>query len=320
MNSNIFVKIKKRIWPAKNKLDPGVIKSRSWGDRITFSFSLLCLCIVCFLQFFIVFWMCYSAFKDDIDMFIDMFALPKWGALHWENFTNVLKIIRVENYVEGQGYVSFGLPVLLKNSILISLLMPIQGSIVGTLCAYILAKYRFVGRGLLLKINFFMIVCPISASLAANLRLNHIIGRYDNFLMMLVTGAHPFAGMGLLIQMSFYSAIPQEMSEAASIDGAGHFVIFARIHFPLVFPTVFIYYIIAVFGGWNDYQTSLIWLPSMPTVALGLYQFQYDSAKYAATLPQVLAAFVLMSIPSTIFYLCNQKLIASKMVMAGLKG
>ena len=304
----------------RDKLNPGVFGTKSIFDKILYGVTLACLAVVCLVQLYLVIWMIYSSVKDDIDMFISLFGLPKSGNFHWENYSNVFKLIRVELYVPGEGYVSYGISTLVGNSILLAAVMPIQGLLVGTITAYIFAKYRFVGRGLMLKINYFIMIFPIVGGLASSLKVNYFLGRYDNLVMMCITGAHPFTGMGLLIQMSFYNAIPNEMMEAAQIDGAGHMQTYFHIHFPLMFPTIMLYYVLAVFGAWNDYMTPLIWLPSLPNVALGIYQFQYDAAKYAATLPQVLAAFVMMSIPSVIFYLCNQKLIVSKMVMSGLKG
>ena len=302
----------------RNKLNPGVFGTKAVSDKLLFAFSMACLAVISLVQLYLVCWMLYSSVKDDIDMFISLFGLPK--ILRWENYKNVFKLIRVEIYVTGKGYVSYGLPVLVRNSIVYALLTPVQGVFVGNFTAYIMSKYRFKGRDLFLKINYLIMILPIVGSLPSSLKVNYALGRYDNFLMMCVTGASPFGGMGLLIQMGFYDAIPKEMMEAAQIDGAGHFQTFFRIHVPLMLPTIFFYYILAVFGTWNDYMTPLVWLPSMPNVALGIYQFQYDSAKYAATLPQVLAAFVLMSIPTTIFYLTTQKLMISRMVMTGLKG
>lgn len=313
-----MIKILKR--KKKSKLNPGVFASRSVSDKIVYGIAVFFLAVVCLTQFYLVFWMCYTALKDDIDMYISMFALPRPDSLHFENFSNVIKLIRVELFVPSQGYVSFGIPTLFINSILLAFFMPLQGQLVTTICAYIFAKYRFKGRNLMLKINYFVIIFPIVGSLASSLKINTLLGRYDNFLLMCIMGAHPFTGLGLLIQMSFYSAIPKEMMEAARMDGAGHLATYFRIHFPIMLPTIFLYYVLAIFGAWNDYMTPLVWLPSFPNIALGVYQFQYDAAKYAATLPQILAAFIMMSIPSVIFYLCNQRLIASKMVMAGLKG
>lgn len=298
----------------------GVYSTRSVADKTVLTIVIVLLLMVALSQMYVLFWMLYTSLKDDVALFLDMFALPKIGEFCWSNYSSILKLVRVSIFVPGKGYVSYGFGTLLRNSFLLAVFMPLQGQIVSTITAYILSKYRFKGRSFILAVNFFVIIFPVVGDLASGLKINYAIGRYDNFIMMCVTGAHPFTGLNLLIQMSFYDAIPKEMMEAARIDGAGHFITFFRIHFPLILPTFFLYYMLAVFASWNDYMTPLVWLPSFPNLALGMFQFQYDAAKYAATLPQVLAGFVIVSIPSVVFYLCNQKLITSRMVMSGLKG
>ena len=304
----------------KNKRVQGVFGTKSVSDKVVFGVAYGFLALVALTQLFLLVWMIYSSLKDDIDMFMDIFAPPSPSNLHFENYSTVLSLIKVTIYNSDKGYVSYGLGTLFGNSILLAFLLPLGSQITVTVCAYILSKYRFVGRELLLKINFFVIIFPVVGSLASSLKVNYFLGRYDNLLLMIILGNHPFAGLGLLIQMSFYAAIPKEMMEAAEIDGAGHFAAFIRIHVPIIFPTILLYYVLAVFSSWNDYMTPLIWLPHLPNVALGMFQFQYDSAKYAASLTEVLAGFVMFSIPSILFYLLNQKQIMSRMVMTGLKG
>lgn len=298
----------------------GIYSTKSIADKIVLTVALVMLLIVAITQFYVLFWMIYTSLKDDIALFLNMFALPKIGEFQWSNYLDIFKLVRASVYVAGKGYVEYGFGTLLRNSFVLAILLPVQGQVVQTVTAYIFAKYRFKGRGFLLAVNFFVIIFPVVGNLASGLKINNLIGRYDNLVLYVIMGAHPFSGLNLLIQMSFYEAIPKEMMEAARIDGAGHMTTFLRIHFPLVLPTFFLYYMLAVFGSWNDYNTPLVWLPSMPNLALGMFQFQYDAAKYAATLPQILAGFVIVSVPSVVFYLCNQKLITSRMVMSGLKG
>ena len=297
----------------------GIFSTKNAADIIILLFTLLILCIVCFFQFYLVFWMLSTSLKDDIDLYTNMYGFPDFSNLKFSNYKNVLYLVRVEQYVDGVGYVNIGLPRLLLNSVLIAFIMPLQGIFWNNICAYIFSKYQFKGRELMLKINFLVIVLPALGGLAAQLKINHMIGRYDNFIMMCLTGVHPFTGLNLLVMMSFYRSIPKEMMEAAKIDGAGHFVTFFFIHVPLMLPIIFFYYMMGVFGAWNDYMTSLVWLPSMPNLALGIYQFQYDSVKYAATLPEVRACFAMVSVPTVLFYLTNQKFIVKRMVMTGLK-
>ena len=296
-----------------------LFKKGAHANNVTWTISYIYLAIICLFQIFIFAWMIYTSFKDDIDLYLDMFALPKLNALHFENYSNVFKLINMEIFTENRGYVTYDIWDMALNSVLMATLMPIH-QIFATVCtAYVISKYRFKGKELLLMINLFVMVFPIVGNLASGLKINHAIGRFDNLFMMCIMGGHPF-GMQLLIYINMFNGIDKTYMEAAQLDGAGHFRIFCTIMVPMVKSTVIVFYVLAVLGNWSNYQTPLIWLPSYPNLALGIYDFQYNAAKYAATLPQVLAGFVIISLPSIIFYFCNQKLIASKMVVGGLKG
>ena len=103
------------------------------------------------------------------------------------------------------------------------------------------------------------------------------------------------------------------------IDGGGHLTVFLKIIIPIMMPTLCALYILAFIGSWNDYSASLIYLPSVPTLAYGLYLFQYDSAKYGASLPEVLAGFAICSIPSVVLFCSFQKVITKSLTVGGLK-
>ena len=282
---------------------------------ITYSF----LFIVCAIQVYIIFWMFFSSFKDDIDMFLDMFGLPFINNLKFENYKTVLKLIKITIYSNKVGVVEYNMWDMAYNSVLIAVLLPIKSSVVAVSTAYVLSKYNFGLKKFLLSVNLFVIVMPGISTLASQLKIAHFVGTYDNLLMQTLLGAHPF-GFNLLIYLSMFNAIDKAYMEAAQIDGAGHFTVFVKIMLPMIAPTVFVFYILAVLGGWSNYEITLIWLPSYPNLARGIYEFQHNTSLFGATMPQVLAGFIIISIPSIIFYLFNQRLIASKMIVGGLKG
>ena len=283
---------------------------------IVFAVALLFLAIICVVQIYPLFWMIITSFKDDIDVFLNIFGMPeKW---HPENYLSIFQMLRMEIFTSS-GIRRYNFAAMFGNSVLLAVVMPIKGIVSGVLTAYIIAKYKFKGSSILVSINLFVMILPIVGALPSQLKVYHALGMYDNIVMMALLGASPF-GFNLLIYINAFKSVPDEFLEAARIDGAGHFYTFIRISLPSVLPTVAVFYLLGVLGSWNDYQTPLIWLPSHPNLALGMFQYQYDAAKYAATLPQVLAGFVIVSIPSVIFYMCNQKLITSKMMVGGLKG
>lgn len=290
---------------------------RSWASCILFGIALVMLVLIVLAQVYPLLWMINTSFRTDIEVFINMFGPP--NALHFENYSSVWDLIGVDVFIEGYGYVRYNIGRLLGNSVLIAVLMPIKGTVSSVITAYIIAKYKFKGSGILVGINIFVMILPIVGSLPSQLKIYNVLGMYDNFVMQALLGASPF-GFGLLVYIGMFKGVPDAYLEAARIDGAGHFRTFLQIALPPVFPTVAVFYLLGVLGSWNDYQTPLMWLPSYANLAYGMFQFQYDTAKYAATLPQVMAGFVIVSVPSVIFYFCNQKLITSKMMVGGLKG
>lgn len=291
----------------------GISNNVIWG--ITYAF----LALVCFFQVYIIFWMMYTSLKDDLMLYEDMFAFPPLKDLQWENYVTIFDRIQVKLFSANKGYVTYSFWDMVFNGAVLSFLMPIS-SIVSTVCtAYVISKFDFPGRKLLLNINLWVMIIPIVGNLASSLKINNLIGRYDNLLLMTILGGQPF-GMNLLIYIGMFNRIDKEYAEAAKIDGAGELRIFLTIMLPMIKSTVFVFYILAVLGTWNNYELPLIWLPSYPNIAYGIHQFQYDAGKYGAILPEVLAGFVIISIPSVVFFGMNQKLIASKMVVGGLKG
>jgi multiple sugar transport system permease protein len=290
-------------------------RSTLFGN-ILFATALLCLFAVCLIQLYPLVWMVFSSFKDDIDVFLDIFGLPvKW---HFGNYPDIFTRLNMEVFTPN-GIRTYNFAQMFLNSALLAVVMPLKGIVSAVITAYIISKYKFKGSGLLVSVNICVMILPIVGALPSQLKVYNMLGMYDNLLLMALLDASPF-GFGLLIYINAFKSVPNEFLEAARIDGAGHFRTFVKISLPVVLPTVAVFYLLGVLGSWNNYQLPLIWLPSYPNLALGMFQFQYDASKFAATLPQVLAGFVIVSVPSVIFYVFNQKLIASKMMIGGLKG
>lgn len=309
-----MIKIKKNALRKNN-----VFSKKNPVNNIIWTIAYAFLALVCFFQVYIIFWMLYTSLKDDLMLFEDMFALPPIKDMQWKNYVTIFDRIKVKIFSEKKGYATYTFLDMVGNGALLSFLLPISG-IVSTVCtAYVISKYEFPGRKLLLQINLFVMIIPVVGNLASSLKINHMIGRYDNLFMQTILGGQPF-GMNLLIYIGMFNRIDKEYAEAAMMDGAGPLRIFCSVMLPMIKSTVFVFYILAVLATWNNYELPLIWLPSYPNIAFGINQFQVDASKYGAILPEVLAGFVIISIPSVAFFAVNQKLIASKMVVGGLKG
>ena len=129
-----------------------------------------------------------------------------------------------------------------------------------------------------------------------------------------------FLGIYFLVFHAEFKGIPKEYAEAAKIDGAGNFTILFRIMLPLVRNTIFVIMLIKFIEFWNDYQTPLVFLPSYPTLAYGVFTLATTSINKMSTVPMRMASAVMMLIPILVVFLIFQKKIMSNVSVGGIKG
>ena len=103
------------------------------------------------------------------------------------------------------------------------------------------------------------------------------------------------------------------------IDGANDFQIYFRVMFPQALPIFSALYLTGWIGVWNSYDSALIYLPNLPTLPVGIYQFNTEMI-YRARLDILFAACVIISIPAIILFIAFNKLITSNVSLGGIKG
>ena len=260
-------------------------------------------------------WMLLTSVKGLLDFQNSFLGWPK--TFVWENYTKIFKLLRIED-ARVDGIYVYNVFDMLLNSLTLALFKPFFGLLSVILCSYVVAKYDFGIRKLLYNINVFVMVIPIVGSLANTLLIYKQLHIYNNLLLYIILPGGPF-GFNFLLLYGAFKRIPDSYSEAVFLDGGGHFTVLFRVVIPMMMPTFIALYILAFIGAWNDYSASLIFLPSTPTLAYGLYVFQYDAAKYEATLPEILAGFAICSIPSVALFCSFQKVITKSLTVGGLK-
>lgn len=261
------------------------------------------------------FWMIWSSFKDVVDFYLNAFGLPdKWF------FTNYLEAFNMLNVkvMTAKGYMRYGIVNMLGYSFTISTGTSFFGVLWPMVTAYIVSKYDFKGKHLLYAINLFVMTIPIVGTLPATMKFNKLIGRYNNLFMYILFSGSPF-GFTFILFYGAFKSIPKSYSEAAFMDGAGHFTVMLKIMFPMMIPTFVANFVLAFIANWNDYMTIVTWLPSYPNLAFGMYMFQAEAARYGIGMPHILAGFVIVSIPTAVLWIFSQRLITSKMMVGGLK-
>ena len=162
-----------------------------------------------------------------------------------------------------------------------------------------------------------VLILPLYGTEAAKYRLMKMLG-CTNSPAYLISAPWAFGTVFLLIY-SFFKALPWSYSEAAFIDGAGHFYVFFKIMFPLALPSVTAVFVCGFIGTWNEYATPLLYFPQMPTLSSGLWEYERQM-QYQANQPVYYAGAILAMIPLFIIFVAFQNTIMQKVYMGGLKG
>lgn len=261
-------------------------------------------------------WTFISSFKDAYDFLYNPFSLPdRWM---FSNYSDAWNHLEVEILV-GREIMLYTYGNMFFYSMVITVSLTVICSIYPVLVAYATARYRFRGRNLLYSLSIIVMTVPIVGNLASNLTIRRALGLYDNLIPFLLTSGGGF-GFNTILLHGIFRGFTDSYGEAAKIDGAGHFLIMFRIYIPMIMPTVTALAVMSFMGTWNDYMLCVMYLPSYPNLAYGTYLFNAFAAVKQYSVPMVMAAFILVSIPTIILWTVTQKFVVGKVMIGGLKG
>lgn len=260
-------------------------------------------------------WAFITSFKAQRDFRINIIGLPKQWV--W-NFETVFKqfTVRVNT---AEGTVKVGMAQMFLYSVLYAVGCAFFNTLVPCTTAYCCARFKYRFSNLIYAIVIITMTLPIVGSLPAEIRMAKAIGLYDHIWGLWLMKAN-FLGMYFLVFYSAFKGLPAGFREAAKIDGAGNGRIFLNVEFPVIKGAFFTVMLINFIGFWNDYQTPLIYLPSYPTVALGMYHMANTTENSLSTVPMRMAGAMLLLIPILIIFLIFHKRLMNNLTMGGLKG
>lgn len=244
-----------------------------------------------------------------IDDFLERggWALPssEYGGFYWENYRSVFR---------QSGDSSFY--VMLMNSVIYTVSVVIISTASTTATAYVLARFRFPGRGLLVAIGFGSLVLPDFGAASVIYKLFLDLNLMDTW-GILIQFATPF-GILYLMLFGMFSSMANGYTEAAEIDGAGEFTIFFKICVPMAMGMMSAVMVITAINSWNDYYTAYMYMPSLKTLALGLQELSLTLSQFQR--PQLFAAMVITVAPVVILFIAMHDKIISFTAGGGLKG
>ncbi len=288
------------------------MKEKERNSKVFSATSLTILSFYTLLLFIPLFWVTMTSFKSTYEFSINKIGLP--DQLTFSNFINAIDL-----------YIPIGtkkvyMEQMLFNSLLFCALYSVVPIYASSTVAYACARYPSkYGKVLLNAVVFFM-VFPVIGGLSGAMQLAIKIGTYDNIWKAILLQFN-FGGASFLVYYGAFKGVPRDYSEAAQLDGAGHFRIMFLIIFPMVMPIIKAYFITTLVGLWNDWTTALTWFPSSPTIAYGLYRFSSGSTgNTAANEATQCATCVISAIPMIVFFAIFKKQIIGKVSIGGIKG
>jgi multiple sugar transport system permease protein len=215
----------------------------------------------------------------------------------------------------------------LLNSIVVCALVAAASALLGTVTAYVLVRYTFVGRITILRglvglqsIPGTLMLLPVFVlfSSAGNYLGLAVIGTRWGLFLAYLTFALPFSTW---VMVTYLRGLPRELEEAGRMDGASTMVVLFRIIVPLSLPAIVVSGIFAFLLGWNDVLfASVLTRPETHTAAVALQIF--GASQEGGALPvysQVMAAALVSAAPVVVLYLAFQRYLVGGLTAGGVK-
>lgn len=265
------------------------------------------------------FWGFFTSLKTTDQFMRDMIWLPPGAPWNWAwgNYERALDLFSTTFLNNGQ-LVTVTFTDMLGNSLLYSFIGPLISVTVTWLMAYITASYPGRASKFIYSVNMVVMLVPIVGSLPSALQIYTRLRLYDTWGYVIVSSIG-FVGANYLIFYAYFRTIAGELREAAMIDGAGNFTVMTRIIFPLTLNMYGILFLTAFIGRWNDYMTMVIWLPSKPNLAYGMYRFSTNTATGGSWPPVQIAGCMILMIPILIIFLIFKDKVIGRVTIGALK-
>jgi len=255
-------------------------------------------------------WMFISALKNDPQIYT---IPPIWipNPAFWSNFPNAWTQYDFTRFVFNSVFL-YGLPVTF--GVILS----------SSFIAYGFSRLRWPGRDVLFGIVLATLMIPYAVTMVPLFIIWKNLGLLNSY-SPLVIPAYFGSAYGIFLLRQFYLSIPQELSDAARIDGASELGIWWRIMLPLAKPAITVVALFTFIGTWNDYLAPLIYISKIELypVALGvnLLRIAASSTGTSANVyPNLMAVSTVVTIPVVILFYFAQRTFIEGVTTTGLKG
>ena len=213
-----------------------------------------------------------------------------------------------------------GILQMLINTIVYAILGSVLHALVTSIVAFMCVKYKqYVLARIVYGAVIVTMTLPLVGTAPATIELLRNLNLYDSFLGMAMQ-KFTFTGMHFLVLYAFYEGLPDSYQEAAEIDGASYYRILFSIILPLAMKVISTSVLLTFVNLWNDYQTPLLYLPTYPTLAYGVYYMsEGGSIGKLANTPARIAGCMMLAIPIFILFMFMRNKLMGNISIGGVK-
>lgn len=263
---------------------------------------------VAFSYLYILIWAVIAACKTHTEVVMNPFSFPEvW---HWEHFAEMTKLLEVN----GNNFWD-----MLFNSVYFSIPAVFLSQFFLVWFAYVCTKYTFPGSKYVYTIILVFMTLPLYGTGGGMYRLYHNLGLIDSYSQILTAVGTGVMSMNTLYYIAFFKNLSWTYAEAAMMDGANEFQTYFRVMLPQAKPLLGALMLTQWIGLWNDYESAMIYRPNLPTLPVGIYQFNTEMM-FRARLDILFAGCVVVCIPALILFIVFNKTLTTSISVGGIKG
>lgn len=284
---------------AKQKIKESNPMSVQKGEAV---FCYIVMAVICVIALFPIVWVVISSFKADL-LAEPGFSLP--SELCFDGYIRVFTKLGIGKYFLNSFITATGGTVLSITMLSMS--------------AYIIARYKFKGRGLITACFMATMFVPSSALTFPVYNLIKNMGMFDTRMGLIFVYACSGIAVSFMVIRNYFATIPVELEEAARIDGCTYFQTFIKIMLPIARPGIFTAAVLAWLQLWNEfYWASLLIIDrTKMTVPAILSQF---TTSFGTDYNGLLSAVVVTIIPPVLLFTCASKFFIEALSGGAVKG
>jgi len=273
------------------------------GNKVARYMITAVLCVFAAAMFLPVYWLILTSITDSKYAFS---LPPDWIPTH----------LSFDSYVQAFQRIPYATQIL--NSIIVTVTVVVAELIVSSLAAFAFARLRFRGRGVLFVVFLVALMIPGQVTVIPIFILLRTLGLLDTLPGVILPNLAAVFVFGTFFLRQHFLSMPDELEDAARMDGAGHWRTLVSIFIPLSGPVLAAISIFAALGTWNDFfwPNLVLTTPERMTIPLGLVYLQAGLAGAPAVV--VFAAMATITVPLLILFLFAQESITRGIALAGV--